>query len=135
MQISSNSSSLLRKADLIGNRRDRSDEFRPLVGPELGDSIQVLARLHSIRSSVELGVDEIDGVVGGRLMLRGYVPNLGEILIEGADWTVVHDSSTGEKEEVVEEAEGVVIGLMNRADYDCCSSSREELHCACSISE
>ena len=52
-------------------------------------------------------------------MLRRRVANGGEVSIEGAGRTVVHDSSTGEQEEIVEEAEGVVVGLMNRADYDC----------------
>lgn len=73
----------------------------------------MLARLHSIRSGVELGVDEIDSVVGGRLMLGSGMTDCGEISIEGLDGPVVHDSSTSEKEEIVEETESVVVRLMD----------------------
>ena len=46
-------------------------------------------------------------------MLGSGMTDCGEISIEGLDGPVVHDSSTSEKEEIVEETESVVVRLMD----------------------
>ena len=134
VEIATHSSGLACEDELPRVFRDVLDESISILLPQSSDSVEMFRRLHAVGRSVEFGIDEIDRVVGGRLMLRRRMANFSEVSIERVDRSVEHDSPAGEKEKLVEEAEGFVVGLMNRANHDGRSSSSEKLHCSAEIS-